>query len=394
MQTDSPLSFSVTAAGGNVKLDESGEAKASFTVTNGSSQAVTGELLAKPRDPAKAEWFSIAGESIREFTPNGAEGVVVKVDIPPGSPPGSYAFRLDAVNENDPDEDYTEGPFVAFDVAQPAAPKKKFPWWILVLVGGIILLAVIGVVVWLLASRDKGPKPVATPAVIGLSARGAESILTNAGFTVKTLSVPVSDQTQNGLVQSQDPAGGSAQPPGTAVTISVGHISLVPPLKGLTQAKAKAALADADLKVTVRSEFVEDGAKRDVVIEQDPASGSFQRPGTVVTITVGRNAEVPDLMTGLTQAQAEAILDKAGFKSTVKFVPFTGEQFRGIVSDQIPLAGTIVEPGSVVEIHVNRDLVGGTPQPPIVQPPVVRPPIVRPPIASPSPTAAIHPASG
>jgi beta-lactam-binding protein with PASTA domain len=141
--------------------------------------------------------------------------------------------------------------------------------------------------------------------------------------------------------------------------MAIGHIARVPSLKGLTQAKAKAVLADADLKVVVRSEFVNDAAKRDVVIDQDLAAGSFQTPGTVVTITVGRNAAVPDLMTGLTQREAEAILDKAGFKSTVKFVPFVGEQFRGIVSDQIPLAGTLVEPGSVVEIHVNRDLVGG-----------------------------------
>jgi beta-lactam-binding protein with PASTA domain len=371
MQADRPLSFSVTAAGGAVKLDDSGEAKASFTVTNASSLAVTGELLAKPRDPAKPEWFSIVGESMRDFTPNAAEGVVVKLDIPPGSPPGSYAFRLDAVNENDPDEDYTEGPFVAFDVAPPAAPKKKFPWWIIVAGGAALLLIVTGVVAWLLL-RDPAPKTVAVPTVIGLSARGAESILTNAGFTVQRRSVPVSDQTQNGLVQSQDPAGGSAQVPATAVTISVGHISLVPSVKGLTQAKAKAALADADLKVAVRSEFVNDAAKRDVVIDQDLAAGTFQTPGTLVTITVGRNVAVPDLMTGLTQAEAEAILAKAGFKSTVKFVPFVGEQFRGIVSDQIPLPGTLVEPGSVVEIHVNRDLYGG---------------------AGPTPTAPVTPAT-
>src|SRR5436190_23234564 len=85
--------------------------------------------------------------------------------------------------------------------------------------------------------------------------------LTNAGFTVKTHSVPVSDPTQNGLVQSQDPAAGTAQPPGTAVTITVGHMSLVPSVKGLTEAKAKAALADADLKVTVRSVFIDDAAQ-------------------------------------------------------------------------------------------------------------------------------------
>jgi hypothetical protein len=146
-----PPSFTVTAAGGNVNLDGSGQASASFTVTNTSPQDVTGELLTKASEPAKPEWFSIVGESIRDFTPNAAQDVVVQLAVPPGSPPATYAFRLDAVAEDDPDEDYTEGPSVSFEVAAPPPPqKKKFPWWILILVGAIVLLIVIGVVVFLL----------------------------------------------------------------------------------------------------------------------------------------------------------------------------------------------------------------------------------------------------
>lgn len=346
-----PPSFTVTAAGGNVKLDDSREARASFTVTNASSQAVTGELLTKPRDPAKPEWFSIVGESIRDFTPNAAEGVVVKLNVPPESPPGSYAFRLDAVNEDDPDEDYTEGPFVAFDVAEPPPKKKAFPWWILILVGAVVLLIVIGVVVWLLV-RDTGPKSVTVPSVIGQSSRAASSTLTTAGFTVKTRSVPVNDPADNGVVQSQDPAAGTAQPPGTVVTITVGHMSLIPSVKGLTETKAKTVLADADLKVAVRSVGVEDPAENGIVLAQDPSAGILQPPGTLVTITVGRNVVVPEVE-GLTQAKAEAVLSDAGLKSTVKLVPFVGEEFRGIVSEQIPRPGTRLPLGGVVEIHVN-----------------------------------------
>jgi hypothetical protein len=149
----------VTAAGGTLALDDSGQANASFTVTNTSAQEVTGRLLTKPSDPAKPEWFSIDGESIRDFTPNGAQDVVVKLDVPPGSPPASYSFRLDAVAEDDPDEDYTEGPSVAFEVAAaPPAPKKKFPWWILIVAGAIVLVIVIGVVVWLLTKGGGGSK--------------------------------------------------------------------------------------------------------------------------------------------------------------------------------------------------------------------------------------------
>jgi hypothetical protein len=145
----------VTAAGQRVNLDTAGAAQASFTVTNTSPEGRKGRLLARPRDPAKAEWLSVVGESTRDFAPNAAEPVVVQLNVVPGSPAGSYSFRLDAVSEDDPDEDYTEGPSVAFEVAPPPAPtKKKFPWWILI-VAAVVLLIIIGVVVFLLV-RDRG----------------------------------------------------------------------------------------------------------------------------------------------------------------------------------------------------------------------------------------------
>jgi len=143
--------FTVTAAGQKVNLDPSGTAQAPFTVTNTSTQTIKGRLVTRPTDPAKPEWLSVTGEPVRDFAPNAAEQVVVQLTVPPATTPGSYSFRLDAVSEVDPDEDFTEGPSVAFDVAAPATPpKKKFPWWILAIVGAVLLLIIIGVVIWLL----------------------------------------------------------------------------------------------------------------------------------------------------------------------------------------------------------------------------------------------------
>ena len=150
-------SFTVTAAGQNVNLDASGTAQASFTVTNTSAQTLRGRFLTRASEPAKAEWLSIVGDSVRDFAPNAAEQAIVQLNVPPTSPPGSYSFRLDAVSEVDPDEDFTEGPSVAFDVAAPPAEeKKKFPWWILAIVGGVLLLIIIGVVVFLLVRGGNG----------------------------------------------------------------------------------------------------------------------------------------------------------------------------------------------------------------------------------------------
>jgi hypothetical protein len=157
-------SFTVTAAGQRVNLDAAGAAQAPFTVTNTGAQTLRGRLLARPSEPAKPEWFSVAGESSRDFAPNAAEQVVVQLTVPPATTPGSYSFRLDAVSEVDPDEDFTEGPSVAFEVAPPPQPKKKFPWWIVAVAAGVVLLIIIGVVVFLLVREDGGrrARPIAT----------------------------------------------------------------------------------------------------------------------------------------------------------------------------------------------------------------------------------------
>jgi hypothetical protein len=72
-------SFSITAAGSRVSLDSSGAAPASFTVTNTSAQTLKGRLLTRPSEPAKAEWFSIDGESVRDFAPQAAVQISIVV---------------------------------------------------------------------------------------------------------------------------------------------------------------------------------------------------------------------------------------------------------------------------------------------------------------------------
>ena len=152
-----PSSFTVTSAGQRVRLDSNGAGQAPFTVTNTSAQQLKGRMLTRPSDPAKPEWFSIVGESVRDFAPNAAQQVVVQLNVPPTTTPGSYSFRLDAVSQAEPDEDFTEGPSISFEVEPPPTPeKKRFPWWIIAVAAGIVLLIVIGIVVFLLVRDDGG----------------------------------------------------------------------------------------------------------------------------------------------------------------------------------------------------------------------------------------------
>ena len=75
---------------------------------------------------------------------------------------------------------------------------------------------------------SKGPKTSTVPDVTTLSQSDAQATLKASGFGVKIVSQPVTDQSQDGIVQTQDPPGGSQQAPGTIVTIAVGKFTGTP----------------------------------------------------------------------------------------------------------------------------------------------------------------------
>ncbi len=177
-------SFTVTAAGQSVQIDQAGGGQAAFTVTNTTAASVTGRLLVTPQAPAPTEWFTIAGPATRSFAPGAAESVAAQVVVPRGTAPGTYSFRVDAVAENNPDEDFTEGPPVSFEVKPAAvATKKPFPWWILIIVALVLLGG--GAAFALTRGGDTLPTPtVSTPAKDAVVS-GTPPVLTVAWTAVK-----------------------------------------------------------------------------------------------------------------------------------------------------------------------------------------------------------------
>jgi beta-lactam-binding protein with PASTA domain/tRNA A-37 threonylcarbamoyl transferase component Bud32 len=71
-------------------------------------------------------------------------------------------------------------------------------------------------------SVSKGPKTSTVPDVTSLSQSDAVVQLRASGFRVHIVSQPVTDPNQDGIVQTQDPAGNAQAPPGSTVTIAVG----------------------------------------------------------------------------------------------------------------------------------------------------------------------------
>jgi serine/threonine-protein kinase len=72
-------------------------------------------------------------------------------------------------------------------------------------------------------SVSKGPTTSTVPTVTSLAQADAVQQLRDSGFRVRVVSQPVSDPDQDGIVQSQDPPGGTQKAPGSTVTIAVGR---------------------------------------------------------------------------------------------------------------------------------------------------------------------------
>jgi WD40 repeat protein len=144
-----------------VTLDNQGRAEVSFTASNTGPKSIAGRAKLVPLGSAKAAWLSLEGEQERNFAKGEAHQLTVHIAVPPGTPVGKYSFRLNIISVENPDDEFTEGPSVSFEVKElaPAAPPaRKFPWWIVAVAAVVVLGA--GIITWLLIPQKvKVPNP-------------------------------------------------------------------------------------------------------------------------------------------------------------------------------------------------------------------------------------------
>jgi hypothetical protein len=137
----------------------------------------------------------------------------VTINVPPKSPPGSYIFRLDMVGVENPDEDFAQGPGVTFQVTAAPAPKP-FPWWILAVAGGVVLIAIIAIII---ASLSGGK--VKVPDITGVTRSEAEIALLKAGLKLGDVTSQPSSSVPNGIVLSSNPPAGDQASKGASVAL-------------------------------------------------------------------------------------------------------------------------------------------------------------------------------
>jgi serine/threonine-protein kinase len=138
-----------------------------------------------------------------------------------------------------------------------------------------------------------GPKVSAVPSVVGMNIAEAQSALHNAGFNGNPSYVD-SDALQ-GQVISQNPAGGTSEPQGTTVNLSVSNGPpkvTVPDVVGYTSQQAVATLEQAGFKVSQQYTQT-DPSQVNIVQQQNPAGNAQATKGTTVTIVIGQHSPGP-----------------------------------------------------------------------------------------------------
>ena len=298
----------------------------------------------------KESWLSLEGEHERKFAKGEAQQFTVKIAAPPGTPAGKYSFRLNIISVENPDDEFTEGPSVSFEVKElvpAAAAPRKFPWWIVAVAAVVILGA--GLITWLLI-----PQKVAVPDMVGISYEEAVKHLEAAKLKLAGKDAKTTGTQKPGIVIEQRPKANDLLPVGSGVTLVVEVVPQtisVPKIVGESVEEAKELLTD--LVYEQVGEKITGKFSPGVVVEQNPARGTKVPPGTKVAALVeAESVQVPGLI-GQSPAQVEPILKKAQLQ--LKTEAKSAGATPGTIVDQNPKADARVAPGTVVTAFVQPE---------------------------------------
>jgi serine/threonine-protein kinase len=217
---------------------------------------------------------------------------------------------------------------------------------------------------------SKGPQRVPVPDVVGLGEDDAVAALRRAGFEARAFAVPSEEPA--GTVVAQNPPGGAQAAKGDSVRINLSERrasapTAQPPPKPKTvtmpnvvgQRQRAAQRRLRDLGLVVRVFFVPSQDPQGIVVAQRPQGGATVRRGSQVRLNVSEGpnpaarATVPDVI-GLTEDEAVADLEAAGFEVEVFEEDTPDQAEEGLVIRQEPEAGSTAPRGALITIYVGR----------------------------------------
>ena len=212
---------------------------------------------------------------------------------------------------------------------------------------GVRVGSEVGVVV------SKGPERYAVPPLKGLDQAAAADALSAVNLVLGSVRESFDDKAAVGTIVSSDPKVGAEAKRDTAVDVVVSKGPKpvpVPAVVGKKASTARAALADAGLKVDVSQKFSEtvgDGQ----VISVKPGEGKVVDSGSTVALVVSKGpppVTVPNLI-DMPRQKAITTLRNLGLRVNVSEGGFT--PLDRVIS-QDPVAGTSIPKGSTVTIRI------------------------------------------
>jgi serine/threonine-protein kinase len=346
---DGPTTLALKAEAGLLK------GVAVFGVTNKTSEGLTARLSVQIQGDGKAEWYQVQGEPERPIAAGETQTITVVAKIPVTAPPGQHRIKLRAVNVNDTDNDITDSSaaVVTIPAPPPPPPVKPFPWWILAVVGGV-LIVVIGVIIAVVVMS--GPK---VPKVTGMDyAAAVAELKKKGGYTAAPqIDEPAPDKPP-GKVFKQDPEAGKKVDPKKVqvkLTVAAAATVAVPGVTGLDYPAAVAALEKAGFKAAPAINEISPENAMGLVFKQDPAADAQADPKAVevkLTVAVGETVTVPTV-TGKPYIAAQALLEDRGFTVAARVVGQASGQQPDFVLVQNPAAETTAPKGSAVTLTVD-----------------------------------------
>lgn len=178
--------FAITTVKSQIELKKGKKSSVSYTVTNSTGNQLTARARISPLEGADESWFTIEGESERNFAENDTQQYSVSVNIPAEIKSGSYKFKLDVFSVENPDEIFSEGPVIEILISEAPVDDnnngKPFPWWIIAVVAAVLLIG--GGIIWYVVPNKPKPEVVKIeiPDIIGKKYEQAFELLNNKGI--------------------------------------------------------------------------------------------------------------------------------------------------------------------------------------------------------------------
>ena len=200
-----------------------------------------------------------------------------------------------------------------------------------------------------------GKPKVAVPNVVGRSRDDAVAALADADLKANVVGINSNEPVDQVLAQGVKP--GTEVVVGTTIRINISKGPkpvTVPNVVGSPFESAQSALQGAGFAVA--RDDVESDEPEGTVVGMDPAAGTQQGKGSVITLQVSQGpatSQVPDV-TSLTEADARSQLTRSGFEVQVVEEIVNDQLNDGKVLSQDPEGGSDAEEGTTVVIVVGR----------------------------------------